>query len=100
MPATRSSLSSHTRRPAARASELFRRRRFSSRATSMSAPEWLRNKQGGAFGGGIDQAHHRILNAFERWTQGQANSRWLRDGFCEFDLHQINLTVCWLVCFL
>jgi hypothetical protein len=35
----------------------------------MSAPEWLRNKQGGAFGADIDQTHHRIMNAFKRWTQ-------------------------------
>jgi hypothetical protein len=49
----------------------------------MSAPEWLRNKQGGAFGADIDQTHHRIMNAFKRWTQDQSNSsvyRWWLPG--------------------
>src|SRR6266567_656105 len=56
MPAARSSLSNHTLSPAARASGLSRSRRFNSRAASVSAPEWLRNRQGGAFGADIGPA--------------------------------------------
>src|SRR5262245_11043824 len=51
-----SSLSSHTRSPVARASGLSRSRRFNSRAASVSAPEWLRNRQGEALGSDMAQS--------------------------------------------
>ena len=45
-PGLRSSLSNQTLRPAARASGAASNRRFSSRAASLSAPEWLRKMKG------------------------------------------------------
>ena len=46
VPGLKSSLSNQTVRPAARASGALSSRRFSSRAASVSAPEWLRKMKG------------------------------------------------------